>query len=335
LDLWSALTSLPEQLAAAPGLVAGSTLPAARWSNVVIVDETDGGLAARVVAAVALEASAVPVVAAGPPAVPAFVGPGTLVLVLSATGEGLGIVESAEAALGRGAAVVAITAPGPLAETCARAGTVVGLEARGPARAALGWMTAVPLVVLERLELVPEALTVVEAASAGLTRRRDQLAAGVGGAAEVARRIGRTFPLVHGPPGLVGLAAWRWVAAVNENAKSPCFAASAEQLGGDGLAGFGQHGDVTRQVLTLVNLRHPGEGAETARRVAAVNELLLEVVADIIDVEGRGESDLARFYDLALVGDVVSLHLAAREQVDPGPVPVREDLRRALGAPPR
>jgi hypothetical protein len=31
-----------------------------------------------------------------------------------------------------------------------------------------------------------------------------------------------------------------------------------------------------------------------------------------------------------LVGDFVSLHLAAREGVDPGPVPVLEDLKHRL-----
>ena len=34
--------------------------------------------------------------------------------------------------------------------------------------------------------------------------------------------------------------------------------------------------------------------------------------------------------DLVLVGDFVSLHLAAREGIDPGPVPVLDELKRRL-----
>ena len=44
-----------------------------------------------------------------------------------------------------------------------------------------------------------------------------------------------------------------------------------------------------------------------------------EVMADVFEVQGEGDDDLTRLFDLALVGQLVSLHLAAREGVDPGP----------------
>ena len=40
---------------------------------------------------------------------------------------------------------------------------------------------------------------------------------------------------------------------------------------------------------------------------------------------GEGDDDLCRFFDLALLGELVSLHLAAREGVDPGPTPVVDE----------
>ena len=52
-----------------------------------------------------------------------------------------------------------------------------------------------------------------------------------------------------------------------------------------------------------------------------------EVMADVFDVEGDGEDELSRFFDLTLQGTLVSLHLAAREGVDPGPVPVVEEAQ--------
>ena len=42
-------------------------------------------------------------------------------------------------------------------------------------------------------------------------------------ARELARRIGRTFPLVWGGGALGAVAAYRWKADVNENAKAPAF----------------------------------------------------------------------------------------------------------------
>ena len=77
------------------------------------------------------------------------------------------------------------------------------------------------------------------------------------------------------------------------------------------------------------NAEHP----QLARRFAFVSDVLREVVADIIEVRAQGEGDLAQLLDLMLVGDFVSLQLAAREGIDPGPVPILGELKRRLLEP--
>jgi glucose/mannose-6-phosphate isomerase len=191
-------------------------------------------------------------------------------------------------------------------------------------------MAVPPLIVLEDIGLFPGAAEWVRLAVHQLKRRRDQLVAPGGPAEEVARRIGRTIPLVHGAQAVGAAAALRWKAQVNENAKSPAFWAVYPELCHNEIAGWGQHGDVTRQVLTLVNLRHDGEHPQVVRRFSFVADVLREVVADIIEVQAQGEGDLAQLLDLVLMGDFVSLHMAAREGIDPGPVPVLEDLKAHL-----
>ena len=100
-----------------------------------------------------------------------------------------------------------------------------------------------------------------------------------GNAAEVlARRIGRTIPLVYGGGPIGAVAAMRWKCQVNENAKAPAFANRLPELCHNEAAGWGQHGDVTRQVLTLVQLRHDFETREVAARFALVDDQMLEVV---------------------------------------------------------
>jgi glucose/mannose-6-phosphate isomerase len=97
---------------------------------------------------------------------------------------------------------------------------------------------------------------------------------------------------------------------VNENAKCPAFFNVYPELCHNELAGWGQHGDATRQLITLVNLRHDAEHPQVSRRFDLVADVLREVVADIVEVRAEGEGDLAQLLDLALVGDFVSLHLA-------------------------
>jgi glucose/mannose-6-phosphate isomerase len=170
----------------------------------------------------------------------------------------------------------------------------------------------------------------VAAAVTQLLGRRDQLFSPSGPAALVARRIGRTFPLLHGADGLGAVAATRWKTQINENAKSPAFVGVEPELCHNELAGWGQDGDVTRQVLTLIQLRMAHEHPQIERRQDLVAEILLEVMAEVIEVRGEGEGDLAQFFDLAYFGDVTSLFLAGAESLDPGPIPTLGEVKEAL-----
>jgi glucose/mannose-6-phosphate isomerase len=185
-------------------------------------------------------------------------------------------------------------------------------------------------MTLEELGLLPGATRQVQLAAEQLRRRRDQLVASNSPAGRLARRIGRTIPLVYGGGALGAVAAQRWKTEVNENAKTPAFFASYPELCHNEVAGWGQLGDVTRQLLTLVNLRHGYEHPQVARRVRLVGEVVEEVMAGILEVAAEGQGELAQLFDLMLVGDFVSLHLAAQEGLDPGPVPVLEELKARL-----
>jgi glucose/mannose-6-phosphate isomerase len=193
-------------------------------------------------------------------------------------------------------------------------------------RTALGAVVVSALTVLSRYGELPDCGPSVRSAAAGLRARCEAFATPQGAAAEVARRINRTIPVVYGASGLGAVAARRWKAQINLNAKTPSFCASLPALTRDELAGWGQGGDITRQVVSLVFLRHAGEHPWMAGLFDAVATATDEVTADIIEVRAEGDDDLGRFFDLVLLGDFVSLFLAAREGVDPGPVPAIEDL---------
>jgi glucose/mannose-6-phosphate isomerase len=53
-------------------------------------------------------------------------------------------------------------------------------------------------------------------------------------------------------------------------------------------------------------------------------------VAGIEQVRAGGEGRLAQLLDLVMVGDFTSLHLALQEGVDPGPVPVLDQIKAEL-----
>jgi glucose/mannose-6-phosphate isomerase len=117
---------------------------------------------------------------------------------------------------------------------------------------------------------------------------------------------------------------------VNENAKAPAFWSVQPELSHNEIQGWGQHGDVTRQLLTVVMLRHDAEHPQVVRRFELATELMGEVVAGIEEVHAEGDGELAQLLDLMLVGDFVSLHMADNEGIDPGPVPALAEIKERL-----
>jgi glucose/mannose-6-phosphate isomerase len=331
--MWDATTGLPEQIAAALGWEGTEVLAqSGPISNVVVTGMGGSGIVGDLVAAVAAREMSVPVTVCKSYDLPAFCARDTLVVAVSFSGETAETLEVAERAAAVGASAVAVTSGGSLATLAHRQGWPVApvpSEIPQP-RAALGAMAVPALVALERLGLLEGISARLTAAAEHLGRRRDVLAAEGGPPAVVARRIGRTFPLVHGSPGPTGVAALRWRTQVQENARVPAFASLQPELCHNEVAGWGQDGDVTRQTLTLVTLRHDGEHPEIARRFDLVADVMEEVVGDIVVVHTEANEDIARFFDLALFGDLVSLHLAGREGVDPGPVPVLGEIKQRL-----
>ncbi|MGB9113038.1 MAG: SIS domain-containing protein, partial [Acidimicrobiales bacterium] len=173
------------------------------------------------------------------------------------------------------------------------------------------------LRVLEMAQLAQGVATMLDEAA---DRARARMYPGSG--EELARRLGRTFPFLVGAPG-VGLAAARWwQAEMAANARVIAHAESTTEYSDALLAGFGQSGDVTRQVATLVLLRCASDPPESAAVFAAIEAWLAEAVADIVSVEGEGPRPLAQLVDLAVLGDLASVALAAIEGIDPGPAPV-------------
>jgi glucose/mannose-6-phosphate isomerase len=326
--------ALPEQVEAAAGLVDGiDGLPAHDdVENVVVLGMGGSGVAGDVLAAVAGPFMPVPAVVSKGYECPSFVGEGPLCFAISFSGDTEETVEAATEAAAAGARMVVLSSGGQLAGLAADWGAPwVRLPGDIPMpRAGIGAVSIPPLVILERIGLFPGASGWIDETVAQLRRRRDQLVKDGNPAEELAQAIGRTIPIFYGGGSLGAVAALRAKNQVNENAKCPSFWAAHPELCHNEVVGWGQHGDVTRQVFTLVHLRHDDEHPQVGRRFDVVRDYCEEVVAAIHEVRAEGEGDLAQLFDLILFGDFLSLHLAYQAGVDPGPIPVLQEIKRRL-----
>jgi glucose/mannose-6-phosphate isomerase len=343
LGVLDALQSMPEQLTAAheaaSELVDTITLPVpGDFDHVAVMGMGGSGIVGDVVQAVATGTLPLPVNVLKYYRTPAFVGPRTLVFAVSYSGGTEETLEMTQGALDAGAQVIAVTAGGELAKLAEDRGAILMPCTPGipMPRLALCAMVAPVFVVLFRMGLLPEAHATMVKAQQQLARRRQQcksdVAASANLARELARRIGRTIPLIHGGGALGAVAALRWKQSINENAKAPAFWNVYPELDHNEICGWAQHGDVTRQVFTLVSLRHGLEHPRLEARMRITEEMIEEAFVQRLEVEAEGEGRLAQLLDLTYLGDWTSTYLALDNDVDPGPIDAIQQLKSALSA---
>jgi glucose/mannose-6-phosphate isomerase len=336
-----AVATLPEQFTEALSAAAAVDLGAvsgAAIANIAVCGMGGSGISGDVLATAGSHDLSVPVTVLKQYRAPQFVGPGTLFFAMSYSGGTEETLEATAAALSAGAYVVAVCSGGELARLAGEAGApVIGCPPGFMPRAALGHLATPLFVVCERLGLLPGGEAAVKAAQTQAARRRDACRPSTEGPAnparELARRIGRTFPLIWGTGALGAVAAYRWKADINENAKAPAFSNAFPELDHNEICAFGQHGDVTRQLVTLVELRHDHEHPQLARRVVATRAIVEETVASVLEVRAEGDGRLAQLVDLMYTGDWVSLYMAFDAGVDPGPIDAIARLKGELARP--
>ena len=327
LGMRAAVLGLPEQMVAATrSLTVTGSLPSHDdIANVLVVGTGAAGWVGDLLAAVAGPFMPVPLVVHKGFEPPSFVDSSTLVVAISASGDSPETVAAATTCVDAGAHLFAVTSGGRLGALAdsKEAATVFLPVATSPVltRTRIGALAVPVLKAFDTLGFFPGARDWIGAAVDQLRTRRDELAAPDNVAADVARTIAGTMPVIYGGGVLGGVAAARWKVQVNQSAKTPAWIGELPDVVHGEIAGWGQHGDITRQVLSLILLRHDDEAPELSEQFSAVDTWTEEVMAHVLTVRAAGEGPLAQLLDLALIGDVVALELAERAGIDPGPTP--------------
>jgi glucose/mannose-6-phosphate isomerase len=313
--------------------LAGADLPSAEGvANVAFVGMGGSAVSGDVLRVLMAARLRVPIVVIRSPELPEWVGPHTLVVASSYSGDTAETLAGFEEAIRRGARVVAVTSGGELgrrAEALALGRVVVpgGFQPR----AALGYLAFGTLGALEAAGLLPPLGADVEECVAQLRAIADQMApvvpTSINPAKQLAEAIDERVPVIWGADGIGAVAAARWKTQMNENAKVPAWASALPELDHNEVVGWSAdrgHGTF------LVVLRHEGEHPDVAARFPLSVAIAEQAGARSQEVWARGRSALARLLSLVLVGDLTSTYLALAHEVDPTPVEAITRLKEEL-----
>jgi glucose/mannose-6-phosphate isomerase len=299
---------------------------------VVVTGMGGSGIAGHVLQAVAGPECPVPVERVRGWTLPAWVGTDDLVIAVSSSGRTAETMACATTALERGARTVVVAAEGsPLVDLADRAGIPwVPVPPGRPPRANL-WALSVPLLVAadalgvvdaetSRLEEVAELLDGLAAQCAPSVPRAENPAK------QLAHELFGTLPMIWGSSDLAGIAAYRLLCQLAENAKYPAVNGVLPEALHNQVVTFSAP-QASGLPIRLVLLRDTVEQQQVAVAADEADALALESGVNVSRLMAVGEHPLQRMASLCAVGDFASVYLGLLGGVDPTPIQPIETLK--------
>ncbi len=305
------------------GLDAGSV------TSVVVAGMGGSAIGGDLVAAALRDALSVPLVVVRDYGIPAFVGPATLVIVSTHSGNTEETLSVYDEAVQRGARVLVISSGG---EATARAGRLghpaLPLVGGMPPRAALGYSFGALLLALGRAGLVPDQTAALTDATAEIAELTPIYAATDGPADQLAAQLVGRLPMIYAGAPLAAVAR-RWAGQLAENAKTLAHWAELPEMNHNEIVGWERNPDLLARTAAVF-LHSSDDDERINRRMAVTQGLVRPAGGVVLEATAVGTSRLARLLALVHLGDWTSYHLARRTATDPTPIVKIDQLKAAL-----
>jgi glucose/mannose-6-phosphate isomerase len=265
---------------------------------------------------------------------PSYVGPKTLLIVSSYSGnteETLSALETGEKA---GAQIVVAASGGKLIEIAKTKGYPYTLlpKASQPRFGALNGLKSL-VAILERARLVEteNAEKTLHDASEFLQREIANWVVDVptakNPAKQLALEVAGTSPVIYGGP-LMFPAAYKWKISFNENAKNVAWAGEIPEFSHNEFLGWTSH--PVDKPYSIIDLRSSFEHERVQKRFVVTERLLSGNRPHPHIVEAKGNSVLEHLLYCVAFGDFVSLYTALLNGLNPTPVDLIEKMKKAL-----
>ena len=318
------IDGLPEQLLAAWKHALDLPLPESGGvSNIVILGMGGSAIGGSLLRSLLAAECPAPILSNRDYELPAFVGPDTLVIASSYSGNTEETLATLAAAQQRDAQIVSISSGGKIAELTAESGGLAWrFDYESPPRAALGYSLLLPLRLLCRLGLLRDFSADVEEAAQVLRQQQARLDSQSPVSSNPAKRLAGQMldrmVLIFAADPLTPVAR-RWRGQIAENGKAWAQFEQLPEMNHNAVVGL-EHPEVlidrTFALFLESSLAHP----RNQRRAELTRRMFIGAGFNSDTVHTRGESRLAQMLSALHFGDYVSFYLAIAYGVDPSPV---------------
>lgn len=264
---------------------------------------------------------------------PAYVGPSTLVIISSYSGNTEEALSCYKQALGQGAKIVVLSAGGQLGELASKNNQTLLDLPKGfqPRLAVLAGLKALACL-LEDMGLVSttdlrgQLINVADF----LDKMKFQLSPDNDQdnlAMQIAEKISGKIGVVYAGS-VLGSAAYKWKIDINENGKQLFFYNTYPELNHNEFQGWMFP---TNKDLVAVQLQSKLDNQQMQKRMDTTTQILKDHGFEPIIVQAQGETRIEQLLYTILLGDYVSAYVGLLNGVNPTPVELVEKLKKELG----
>jgi glucose/mannose-6-phosphate isomerase len=331
------LAQIPDQLREARRLTRALELPESHRNatSVVLLGMGGSAIGGDLVAGIWSDRLRVPLSVVRGYDLPAWVGPSTLVVASSNSGNTEETLSALGAALQRKSPVVAVTTGGALKTAAGRASLpLLSFPSIGMPRAAIGYSVGLLAGLLERAGFLPLDDAEMEAGATVAAAAVADYAPGVPTDSNRAKQIAWTLldrlPIIEAS-GFLSPVARRWKTQLNENSKSTAVWEELPEATHNTVVGYPQPSAVRDHLFAIFlasSMDHPRNRLRAALSMAALDDE--KIANDRVVLEDKCR--LSQAMRAIVLGDFVSVYLAVLYGIDPTPIEVLTRIKEALSA---
>ncbi len=308
---------------------------AGKISCLVISGMGGSAISGDIAATVLRDAADYPVIVNRNYGCPKFVGPSTLFIAISYSGNTEETISSFKEALRRKTPMIAISSGGQIKELSEKNNVpFIEIPTGLPPRAALGYILSSLLNVIYRSGLHDGLKDDFTAALALIKKLQKKYGPSVNfrenEVKQAAARLSGKIPVLLACDGTTYAAALRWKTQMNENSKMTALLSVFPELSHNDMVNFAQL-KPGEHVLSFVLLRDEADAERMKKRIEITKSLLSGHVGGISEIWSQGKSMLERLMSLVIYGDYLSVYLAFLGGIDPTPVEIIDKLKKELG----
>jgi glucose/mannose-6-phosphate isomerase len=292
--------------------------------HVLISGLGGSGIGGSIVAELVAKEASVPIVVNKDYFIPAFVGPSTLVIISSYSGNTEETIQSLESAIERKAKIVCISSGGKIKEIAQAAGLdYIQIPSGMPPRACLGYSLTQLFFILAAFGIISHGFKEQLTSAVSLINLNEDSIRQE--AKKLAELLHSKTPVIYTTAGCEGIAI-RFRQQLNENSKVLGWHHVFPELNHNELVGWRKKNDN----LAVIILRNESDYSRTQERIRISKEVFKKYTNTIIELHSKGNSPIENAIYFIHLGDWISYFLAEKGDYDANEIEVINHLKDEL-----